>query len=97
MSPQERVLIRFAATGASNKQIAHDMDLSEMTVKNHTTSILRKLGVTNKLEALNALGWVADPGVVSDSLADRLLIFAAQAAALRVELDAIDVQIEELA
>lgn len=40
--------------GASNKQIARRLSLSEKTVKAHVTAILRELGVTNRTQAARA-------------------------------------------
>lgn len=51
---QLRVL-RAVAGGAQNKQIAHDLDLAEATVKSHLAAIFRKLGVTNRTQAVLAL------------------------------------------
>jgi DNA-binding NarL/FixJ family response regulator len=50
---QVRVMA-LLATGKSNKQIANDLDISEMTVKAHMTSILRKLGVSTRAQAIVA-------------------------------------------
>ncbi len=47
--------------GASNKEIARRLDLSEKTVKAHVTAILRELGVTNRTQAArmaNAAGLI---------------------------------------
>ena len=41
--------------GRLNKQIAHDLDLSEITVKAHVKAILRKLNVVNRTQAVLAL------------------------------------------
>ena len=38
--------------GQSNKQIAYDLDLAEATVKAHLTSIFRKLGISNRSQAV---------------------------------------------
>jgi DNA-binding NarL/FixJ family response regulator len=43
------------ADGQLNKQIAGDLDISEATVKAHLTAIFRKLGVTNRTQALLAM------------------------------------------
>jgi DNA-binding NarL/FixJ family response regulator len=46
--------------GKSNKAICRSLDLAEPTVKNHVTAILRVLKVTNRTEAViavGALGW----------------------------------------
>ncbi len=43
-------------SGKSNKQIAHELGLTEGTVKVHVTAILRHLGVRNRTQAaLSAL------------------------------------------
>lgn len=51
---QLRVL-RAIAEGAQNKQIAYDLDLAIPTVKSHLAAIFRKLGVTNRTQAVLAL------------------------------------------
>lgn len=46
--------------GKSNKAICRELDLAEATVKNHVTSVLKALKVTNRTEAVvavAALGW----------------------------------------
>jgi DNA-binding NarL/FixJ family response regulator len=40
------------ANGYANKQIACRLGISERTVKNHVTSIFKKLGVNARVEAL---------------------------------------------
>jgi len=50
--------------GKCNKAICRTLDLAEPTVKNHVTAILQKLGVTNRTEAVIAvgrLGWTLPP------------------------------------
>lgn len=49
-SRQKRVL-RLLAEGLSNKGIAREMQISEITVKAHVSLILRKLGVSNRVQA----------------------------------------------
>ena len=47
--------------GASNRDIAHRLTISEQTVKNHMTAVLRKLRVDDRTQAaVYALrhGWV---------------------------------------
>lgn len=48
---QLRVL-RAIASGRQNKQIAHDLELAEPTIKSHLSAIFRKLGVTNRTQAV---------------------------------------------
>jgi DNA-binding NarL/FixJ family response regulator len=42
--------------GKSNKAICRTLDLAEPTVKNHVTAILKALKVTNRTEAVIAVG-----------------------------------------
>lgn len=49
-SRQQRVLT-LLAEGFSNKRIARDLDISEITVKAHVSAILKKLGVSNRVQA----------------------------------------------
>lgn len=54
LSAREQEVLRLLSRGATNKEIAAALDISENTVKAHLKSILRKLGVTNRVEAA---GW----------------------------------------
>jgi DNA-binding NarL/FixJ family response regulator len=40
----------MVAQGMSNRQIAQDLYLSECTIENHISKILRKLGCTSRTE-----------------------------------------------
>lgn len=51
---QHMVLIALA-DGRSNKEIARDLDVTEATIKAHLTAIFRKLGVSNRSQALLAV------------------------------------------
>ncbi len=51
LSPQERRILDLIAQGQTNRQIAEAMFLAEHTVKNYTTTLLRKLKVNNRTEA----------------------------------------------
>ncbi len=39
------------AEGLSNKKLATRLQLSETTVKKHATNVMRKMGVSNRVEA----------------------------------------------
>jgi DNA-binding NarL/FixJ family response regulator len=61
LSPREMEIIRYITRGLSNKMIAHQLGISHQTVKNHMTSILRKLDVEDRTQAaIYAIrhGWV---------------------------------------
>jgi DNA-binding NarL/FixJ family response regulator len=48
---RQRRVLELLSTGLSNKRIARELDISEITVKAHVTAIFRKLGVTNRVQA----------------------------------------------
>ena len=54
LTPRQVAVLALLAQGRSNKQIAREMDIGEVTVKAHMTAILRKLGVTTRTEAIVA-------------------------------------------
>lgn len=61
LSPREMEILQFVTHGMSNKEIAHRLRISQQTVKNHMTSILKKLNVQDRTQAaVTALrhGWV---------------------------------------
>jgi len=51
LSPREREIIVMLASGASNKEIALVLILSESTIKIHVQSILRKLNLSKRVQA----------------------------------------------
>jgi DNA-binding NarL/FixJ family response regulator len=51
-TPREQEVLHFLATGCTNKEIAHDLFISEQTVKTHLNSIFRKLNVNGRLQAI---------------------------------------------
>ncbi len=51
LTPREREILMQLATGMSNKEIARELDLAESTVKIHLQSILRKLELSNRVQA----------------------------------------------
>jgi DNA-binding NarL/FixJ family response regulator len=61
LSTREMEVLTYVTKGMSNKEIAVVLKISQQTVKNHVTSILRKLGVEDRTQAaIYALrrGWV---------------------------------------
>lgn len=51
LSEQERRILTLVADGASNREIAADLNLSERTIKNYLSIIFQKLQVNNRTEA----------------------------------------------
>jgi DNA-binding NarL/FixJ family response regulator len=51
-TPRENAIIEALRQGKSNKWIAHDLHLSESTVKVHVHNIMRKLNAKNRTEAV---------------------------------------------
>lgn len=49
---REMDVLKLMAQGKSNKEIAADLSISEKTVKNHITSIFRKLQVDDRTQAV---------------------------------------------
>lgn len=52
LTPRETEILQYIARGYLNKQIAAELDISEQTIKNHVTSILRKLNANARTEAV---------------------------------------------
>jgi two-component system response regulator DegU len=52
LTRREMEILDYMAQGLLNKQIAFQLDISEQTIKNHVTSILRKLNANARTEAV---------------------------------------------
>jgi DNA-binding NarL/FixJ family response regulator len=65
LTPQQFRVLQMLGAGLLNKQIAYDLGVSEATIKAHMTAILRKLGASNRTQAVLIAGRLAlDPGAV---------------------------------
>ncbi|GAB5490599.1 MAG: response regulator transcription factor [Phototrophicaceae bacterium] len=65
LSPREMQILEHVTLGMINKEIANKLGISQQTVKNHMTSILKKLNVKDRTQAaVTALrrGWVRIDG-----------------------------------
>jgi DNA-binding NarL/FixJ family response regulator len=51
LTPRELQVLELVARGLDNNEIAAKLYISPRTAKNHVSSILAKLGVTNRIEA----------------------------------------------
>lgn len=52
LSPRELEVVRLVARGASNREIARDLRISEATVKTHLIHVFEKLGVADRTSAV---------------------------------------------
>jgi DNA-binding NarL/FixJ family response regulator len=51
LTSRQQCVLTLLAEGFSNKHIARDLDISEITVKAHVSAILKKLHVSNRVQA----------------------------------------------
>lgn len=73
LTPAQFRVLSLVSSGLLNKQIAHELDISEATVKAHMSAVLRKLGVNTRTQAVMLAAQLAlDPQaavtVVEESL-----------------------------
>lgn len=52
LTPSQLRILAGLREGRLNKQIAHDLGVSEATIKAHLTAVFRKLGVQNRTQAV---------------------------------------------
>lgn len=56
LTARESQIVALVAVGASNKEIAHRLAITERTVKAHLTNVFQKLGLSSRLHlAIRAL------------------------------------------
>ena len=58
-------ILNYIATGNSNRQIANILGISEQTIKNHVSAILRKLNANDRTHAVVLAmhnGWISAKG-----------------------------------
>jgi DNA-binding NarL/FixJ family response regulator len=61
LTQRERQILTYVADGNTNKQIAHILKISEQTIKNHVSAILRKLNANDRAHAVVLAiksGWI---------------------------------------
>ena len=52
LSPREKEVLLLLVAGRSNKEIAQTLDITEATVKSHVSTILMRLGVDDRTQAV---------------------------------------------
>lgn len=70
LTPQQFRILQMVGAGQLNKQIAHELGVSEATVKAHMTAVLRKLRANNRTQAVqiaNRLGLSTTPLAQGDN------------------------------
>lgn len=51
LTPHQLIVLKYMADGLLNKQIAYEMQISESTVKQHASAVLKKLNLINRTKA----------------------------------------------
>lgn len=51
LTPREKEVLAQLGKGASNKEIAYDLDITERTARTHVSNILGKLGLASRTQA----------------------------------------------
>jgi len=65
LTTRELEILGYVARGYINKQVAYKLSISERTIKNHMTSILRKLDANDRTQAVVLAihyGWISPRG-----------------------------------
>lgn len=66
LTPQQFRVLQMVSSGRLNKQIAYELSLSEATIKAHMTHILRKLGASNRTQAVLIASTLGLPDTPTD-------------------------------
>jgi DNA-binding NarL/FixJ family response regulator len=63
LTARETDVIRLVATGATNRQIARELQVAERTARTHVSNILGKLGLSSRTQAAM---WAASEGLLGE-------------------------------
>lgn len=63
LTQREREIVRLIVQGASNKEVASSLNISERTVKGHLSNVFQKLGVADRLKLMLYVREGRIPGV----------------------------------
>jgi two-component system response regulator DegU len=76
LTSKEIQILSYIAEGNSNKRIAHILGISEQTIKNHVSAILRKLNANDRAHAVMLAvrnGWISiHPGQEGKQARERM-------------------------
>lgn len=70
LTRRQRDVLTLLSRGHSNREIAHELGVTEGTVKIHVAAIFKALGVTNRTQAViiaNRLGMTTDSGAAPET------------------------------
>lgn len=67
LTPQQVRVLMMLSDGLLNKQIAHQLNVSEATVKAHVSAILQKLGVDSRTQAVIAASRIETSGWIDET------------------------------
>lgn len=67
LTPKQLTVLRMLRQGLLNKQIAHELQIEETTVKAHVSEILRKLNVSSRTQAVIEAQKLDFDSIVGDS------------------------------
>jgi two-component system, NarL family, response regulator DevR len=63
LTPREREILRVVAEGKSTIEVSQELSISALTVQSHVKSILAKLGVHSKIEAVRLVLRFGEAGI----------------------------------
>ena len=69
LTTRERELITLIARGMQNKNIAHELNISEHTVRAHIGNIMRKYRLQNRTQIAMTLAVTSSPNLLGDESA----------------------------
>jgi len=72
LTPRERTILDLLGAGASNKDIAQKLGVTERTVKAHLTAVFRKLGISGRLQAAIIAAEHSRAAVAADVVRQRV-------------------------
>lgn len=67
LTTRQNAVVALLKQGKANKTIAHELGVSENTVKVHVRNIMRRIGATNRTEAVYKIGSISDLDTVDQA------------------------------